>query len=77
MRPVMHEIGNNFFEEKKWKKKPWYAACTLQYYPKAIDVDEETREGCVLILNQHFVDVNEIHADMFDYTNAQLLVLKM
>jgi hypothetical protein len=73
----MHEIGSKFFEKKKGKTKPPYAACTLEYYPKASDVDEETREGCVLILNEHFVDVNEIHADMFDYTNAQLIVLKM
>eukprot|EP00957_Ditylum_brightwellii_P133787 10201164-Ditylum_brightwellii.AAC.1 len=65
------------FREKKGKMKPWYAACTLEYYPKASDGDEETREGCVLILNGHFIDVNDIHADMFDYTNSQLIVLKM
>eukprot|EP00957_Ditylum_brightwellii_P078542 5971875-Ditylum_brightwellii.AAC.1 len=46
MHPEMHEIGNKFFEQKKGKKKLWYAACTLEYYPKASDIDEETREGC-------------------------------
>eukprot|EP00957_Ditylum_brightwellii_P094255 7176340-Ditylum_brightwellii.AAC.2 len=59
------------------KKETWYAACTLEYYSKASDVDEERKEGCVLILNEHFVDVNAIHSDMFDYSNAQLLVSKM
>jgi hypothetical protein len=73
----MHEIGSKFFEEKKGKTKLWYVVCILQYYPKASDADEETREGCVSILNEHFVDVNDIHADMFDYTNAQLIILKM
>eukprot|EP00957_Ditylum_brightwellii_P087760 6682726-Ditylum_brightwellii.AAC.1 len=73
MSPKIHEIGYKFFEKKKGKTKAWYAACTLEYYPKASDADEETRGGCVLILNEPFVDVNDIHADMFDYTNAQLL----
>eukprot|EP00957_Ditylum_brightwellii_P033098 2509111-Ditylum_brightwellii.AAC.1 len=73
----MHEIGSKFFEEKKGKTKPQHAACTLEYYPKASDADEETREGCVSILNEHFVDVNDNHADMFDCTNAQLIDLKM
>eukprot|EP00957_Ditylum_brightwellii_P024181 1823019-Ditylum_brightwellii.AAC.1 len=60
----MFEIGNKFFEEKTGKKKLQYAACTLQYYPVASDADEETKDGCVSILNEHFVNVNGIHSDM-------------
>eukprot|EP00957_Ditylum_brightwellii_P161168 12271776-Ditylum_brightwellii.AAC.1 len=73
----MYEIAKKSFEVKEGKKKVWYAACTLEYYPKTSDVDEETREGCVSILNEHFVDVNAINSQVFDYSNAQLLVLKM
>eukprot|EP00957_Ditylum_brightwellii_P085622 6513747-Ditylum_brightwellii.AAC.1 len=58
----MFEIGNKFFEEKKGKTKVWYAACTLQHYPVASDADEETKDGCVSILNEHFIDVYGIHS---------------
>eukprot|EP00957_Ditylum_brightwellii_P145855 11106224-Ditylum_brightwellii.AAC.1 len=77
MHPEISEIGNKFFEQKTGKKKTWYAACALQYYPVASDADDETKDGCVLILNEHFDNINGIHSQIFDYTNAQLLVLKM
>eukprot|EP00957_Ditylum_brightwellii_P164057 12491689-Ditylum_brightwellii.AAC.1 len=49
----------------------------MEYFPKASDVDEETREGYVSILDEHFVDVKGVHSKMFEYSNAELVVLKM
>eukprot|EP00957_Ditylum_brightwellii_P074435 5655405-Ditylum_brightwellii.AAC.1 len=69
----MHEIGMECFKVKEGKKQARYAACFLEYFPKASDVDKETREGCVSILDEHFVDAKGIHSQMFDYSNAQLL----
>eukprot|EP00957_Ditylum_brightwellii_P040479 3063656-Ditylum_brightwellii.AAC.1 len=56
MHPEIYEIKNDFLEQKTGKKKTWYAACTLQHYPVASDANDETKDGCVLILNEHFVD---------------------
>jgi hypothetical protein len=49
----------------------------LEYFPKACDADEETRKGCVSILDEHFVDVKGLHSKMFEYRNAELVVLKV
>ena len=77
MRPEMQELAKKVFKFKEGKKESKYAACFLEYFPKACDADQETREGCVSILDEHFVDVNGIHSKMFEYRNAKLVVLKM
>eukprot|EP00957_Ditylum_brightwellii_P076316 5800475-Ditylum_brightwellii.AAC.1 len=66
----MQEIAKKFFKVKEGKKDTRYAVCFLEYFPKASEANEETREGCVSILDVHFVDVQGIHSRMFEYSNA-------
>eukprot|EP00957_Ditylum_brightwellii_P018465 1389155-Ditylum_brightwellii.AAC.1 len=64
--------ARNKFCEQKTRKKTWYAACTLQYYPVANDDDDETKDRYALILNENEKDSNDDEDSIADDENSSI-----